>query len=229
MNIGIIVLCRLNSSRLPGKILSHINGKPLITYILERLSKSKYNGNIVIATSRNQTDQPIEDYCIKNNISYYRGSLENVSERFLKCAIQHRFDYAVRINGDNLFTDPSLIDDYCDLAITGDFDLISNVPNRTYPSGMSVEVIKVSFMRKIAANFKKKKYREHVTLYFYENLASGHFKFIENNDVPEARGLKLAIDHLFDLNLVSNLLKKMDKNHIHYDWKEIVNLYLKYE
>lgn len=229
MNIGIIVLCRLNSSRLPGKILSHINGKPLITYILERLSKSKYNGNIVIATSRNQTDQPIEDYCIKNNISYYRGSLENVSERFLKCAIQHRFDYAVRINGDNLFTDPSLIDDYCDLAISGDFDLISNVPNRTYPSGMSVEVIKVSFMRKIAANFKKKKYREHVTLYFYENLASGHFKFIENNDVPEARGLKLAIDHLFDLNLVSNLLKKMDKNHIHYNWKEIVNLYLKYE
>ena len=211
MNIGIIVLCRLNSSRLPGKILSHINGKPLITYILERLSKSKYNGNIVIATSRNQTDQPIEDYCIKNNISYYRGSLENVSERFLKCAIQHRFDYAVRINGDNLFTDPSLIDDYCDLAISGDFDLISNVPNRTYPSGMSVEVIKVSFMRKIAANFKKKKYREHVTLYFYENLASGHFKFIENNDVPEARGLKLAIDHLFDLNLVSNLLKKWIK------------------
>lgn len=229
MNIGIIVLCRLNSSRLPGKILSHINGKPLITYILERLSKSKYNGNIVIATSRNQTDQPIEDYCIKNNTSYYRGSLENVSERFLKCAIQHRFDYAVRINGDNLFTDPSLIDEYCDLAMSGDFDLISNVPNRTYPSGMSVEVIKVSFMRKIAANFKKKKYREHVTLYFYENLASGHFKFIENNDVPEARGLKLAIDHLFDLNLVSNLLKKMDKNHIHYNWKEIVNLYLKYE
>ena len=229
MNIGIIVLCRLNSSRLPGKILSHINGKPLITYILERLSKSKYNGNIVIATSRNQTDQPIEDYCIKNNTSYYRGSLENVSERFLKCAIQHRFDYAVRINGDNLFTDPSLIDEYCDLAMSGDFDLISNVPNRTYPSGMSVEVIKVSFMRKIAANFKKKKYKEHVTLYFYENLASGHFKFIENNDLPEAKGLKLAIDHLFDLNLVSNLLKKMDKNHIHYNWKEIVNLYLKYE
>ena len=78
---------------------------------------------------------------------------------------------------------------------------------------MSVEVIKVSFMRKIAANFKKKKYQEHVTLYFYENLASGHFKFIENNDVPEAKGLKLAIDHLFDLNLVSNLLKKMEKNH----------------
>ena len=229
MNIGIIVLCRLNSSRLPGKILSNINGKPLITYILERLSQSKYNGNIVVATSRHQTDQPIEDYCIKNNISYYRGSLENVSERFLKCAIQHRFDYAVRINGDNLFTDPSLIDDYCDLATSGDFDLISNVPNRTYPSGMSVEVIKVSFMRKIAANFKKKKYKEHVTLYFYENLASGHFKFIENNDVPEAKGLKLAIDHLFDLNLVSNLLKKMEKNHIHYNWKEIVNLYLKYE
>ena len=229
MNIGIIVLCRLNSSRLPRKVLSQINGKPLITLILERLSGSKYNKNIVIATSRNRIDKPIEDYCIKNNVACYRGSLENVSERFLKCAIHHRFDYAVRINGDNLFTDPSLIDDYCDLASSGTFDLISNVPNRTYPSGMSVEVIKVSFMRKVISNFNKNKYKEHVTLYFYENLTSGHFKFIENNEVPEAKGLNLAIDHLFDLNLASNLLKKMEKNHIHYNWKEIVNLYLKHE
>ena len=126
----------------------------LSVYVLYQVIVNQYEENIVIATSRNRIDKPIEDYCIKNNISYYRGSLENVSERFLKCAIHHRFDYAVRINGDNLFTDPSMIDDYCDLAISGAFDLISNVPNRTYPSGMSVEVIKVPFMRKIAPNFK---------------------------------------------------------------------------
>lgn len=229
MNIGIIVLCRFNSSRLPGKIFSQINGKPLITYILERISRSKYNANIVIATSRNHTDQPIKDYCIKNNVACYRGSLENVSERFLNCATHHRFDYAVRINGDNLFTDPSLIDNYCDLASSDTFDLISNVPNRTYPSGMSVEVIKISFMRKTISNFNKNKYKEHITLYYYENLSSGNFKFLENNDLPEAKGLKLAIDHLFDLNLVTNIINKMEKNHIHYNWKEIVNLYLKYE
>ena len=94
---------------------------------------------------------------------------------------------------------------------------------------MSVEVIKVSFMRKIAANFKKKSIKNMLPYIFTKIWLSGHFKFIENNDVPEAKGLKLAIDHLFDLNLVSNLLKKMEKNHIHYNWKEIVNLYLKYE
>ena len=229
MNIGIIVLCRFNSSRLPGKILSSINDKPLITYIIERLSISKYNANIVVATSSNETDQPIYNHCLQNKITCYRGSLENVSERFLNCAIHHGFDYAVRINGDNLFTDPSLIDNYCDLAISGGFDLISNVPNRTYPSGMSIEVVKVSFLRKAISNFDRDKYKEHVTLYFYENLTFGKFKFVENNDLPEAKGLKLAIDHLFDLNLAANLIKRMERNHIHYNWREIVNLYLKNE
>ena len=229
MNIGIIVLCRFNSSRLPGKILRSINEKPLITYIIERLSISKYNANIVIATSSNETDEPIYNHCLQNKITCYRGSLENVSERFLNCATHHGFDYAVRINGDNLFTDPSLIDRYCDLAINGAFDLVSNVPNRTYPSGMSVEVIKILFLQEAISNFNKDQYKEHVTLYFYENLTSGKFKFIENNDFPEAKGLNLAIDHSNDLNLAANHIKNMRKNHIHYNWKEIVNLYLNNE
>ena len=229
MNIGINVLCRFNSSRLPGKILSPINDKPLIAYILERLAISKYNANIVVATSSNETDQPIHDYCIQNNITCYRGSLENVSERFLNCAIHHEFNYAVRINGDNLFADPSLIDNYCDLALNGAYDLVSNVPNRTYPSGMSVEVIKILFMREAISNFDEDQYKEHVTLYFYKNLTSGKFKFIENNDLPEAKGLKLAIDHLNDLNLAAYHIKNMQKNHVHYNWKEIVSLYLNNE
>ena len=82
MKIGAIVICRYNSSRLPGKILKKINGKPILTYIIERLKCVQNLDDFIVATSINTTDQPIVDYCIKNQIKYFRGSLENVAERF---------------------------------------------------------------------------------------------------------------------------------------------------
>mgnify|MGYP001373838092 CR=1 FL=1 len=89
---GIIVLCRYNSSRLPGKILKEINGKTILSYIHERLSMINLNLEITIATSNLDSDDIIEDYCLKKKYKYFRGSLSNVSKRFLECGIKSNYE-----------------------------------------------------------------------------------------------------------------------------------------
>lgn len=224
MKVGIIVLCRYNSSRLPGKILKEIHGKPVLAYILERLADSAFSEGVVVATSASKSDDPIAAYCSKNSIRTFRGSLENVSERFAECAIQNKFDYAVRVNGDNIFTDSSLVDHAIQIAIDGQYDFVSNVDKRTYPTGMSVEVVKTSFYFGLLDKLDSPEYQEHVTLWFYQHPRSGRFKFFYNDSVLAAHGLKLALDCEEDLNFVSLLLQKMDKPHTAYSWQEIVKL-----
>ena len=116
MKIGIIVLCRYNSSRLPGKILLKISGKTILQHIIDRLLCVKGGYPICVATSSEIDDKPIIDYCKGNNINFFDGSKKNVASRFLNCAKANDFDFATRINGDNLFTDPLIIEDMIDIA-----------------------------------------------------------------------------------------------------------------
>lgn len=223
MKAGIVVLCRFNSSRLPGKILAEIDGKPLLTYILERLKLSKFSKQIIIATSEESSDDPIANFCTENGYKYFRGSLQNVAERFLCAAESEKLDYAVRVNGDNIFADPGIIDQAIETAISGSFDFVSNVKSRTYPTGMSVEVVKTSFYRRSLVKFNEARFIEHVTLFFYENENEGDFYFFINHGFTEAHGFKLAVDCQADLDFVSLLLRKMG-DHTKYDWKQIVEL-----
>lgn len=225
MKIGIIVICRYNSSRLPGKILKEIEGKPLLSYILERLDQSEHKENIVIATSDQTTDNPIVEYSQVHGIPYFRGDLNNVSQRFADCMSHFNFDYGVRINGDNIFTDAKLVDKAIDLICLQNYDFVSNVKGRTFPTGMSVEVVNADFYRKISKKFTKERYREHVTLYFYEHEDAGNFLFFTNDEMEEAKGLKMAVDTQEDFNFVSEIIKNMDKPHYSYDWKAITRIY----
>ena len=226
MKVGIIVICRYNSSRLPGKILKKINGKPLLSYIIERLQLSIYHENIVIATSNQITDAPIVEYCQKHDIPYFKGDLKNVSQRFSDCMHFFKFDYGVRINGDNIFTDPKLVDQAISLALENNYDFVSNVKGRTFPTGMSVEVVSSEFYKEQILNFREDRHFEHVTLYFYENEWAGNFLFFTNEEMPEAKGLKMAVDTTNDFNFVSSIIKKMEKPHFSYDWTAITKIYL---
>ena len=226
MKVGIIVVCRYNSSRLPGKILRSIEGKPLLTYILERLEQSKYSENIVVATSDQATDEPVVEYCKNHQIPYFRGDLINVSQRFANCMKHFNFDYGVRINGDNIFTDHKLVDQAIKIALSEQYDFVSNVKGRTFPTGMSVEVVSSEFYQKQIVNFNEDRYLEHVTLYFYENESAGNFHYFTNKEMEEAKGLKMAVDTRNDFNFVSSIIKKMNKPHFSYDWKEITKIYL---
>ena len=225
MKVGLIVLCRYNSSRLPGKILKQIAQKPLLDYILERLNLVKNADQVVVATSDESTDDPIAAHCLKMGIPCFRGSLDNVAARFYHCAEHFRFDYAVRINGDNLFTDHELIDEMINTAVANRYNFVSNVKGRTYPTGMSIEIVKTGFYKKMLPLFDSDAYKEHVTLYFYEHPDQVSDAYHQVNDeVPAAKGMKLAVDSEEDFTFASQVISSMTGPHTGYKWSELIKL-----
>lgn len=225
MKFGLIVLCRYSSSRLPGKILKEINGKPLLQHIIERLKKTCVE-NIIVATSNEKSDQPIVDFCSRNNIDYFIGDLHNVADRFAKCCEAYSLDYGIRINGDNLFIDPFTIDQMVKIAQENSFNLVTNVPGRTFPHGMSVEIVNVSFYQESLKLFKEDKYKEHVTLYFYENPTENTYTFI-NEQYSIKKKINLAVDTPEDFILVSKMMEATKSQPKALRLKDIVELYEK--
>ncbi len=223
MKIGAVIICRYNSSRLPGKILKTVEGQPILYHIIKRL-QSIPELDVVIATSNQSTDDPISEYAVSQTIPCYRGSLENVSSRFLNASLHYDFDYAIRVNGDNLFIDINTVKKCIALASNNVYDFISNVKNRTFPYGMSVEIVKIAFYRQIIKNFNTSYYNEHVTIYLYENEQCGNFHFLFNTELPKAAGLKLAIDTAEDLENARQIVKKMPEGLRAYSLSDLVNI-----
>jgi spore coat polysaccharide biosynthesis protein SpsF len=190
---------------------------------LERLEKTKAD-HLIVATSTEIQDDPIEAFCRKENIQCFRGSLNNVSERFLQCALEYNLDYAIRINGDNIFADRELINQTIDYLKDQNYDFVSNVPERTFPTGMSVELVNVSFYASQFNTIKQDpNYSEHVTLYFYDFPNLGQFKFFKNDTYPIKQNLKLALDDENDLKKITRIFSLMKKKHTAYNWKEIIS------
>lgn len=227
MKVGVIVLCRYSSNRLPGKILKVINGKPILAYIIERLKMSQLTDEIIIATSTEHSDNIISEYCSQNNINCFRGDLNNVAKRFLDCAESNKLDYAIRINGDNLWIDSTLLDSMITIAKTNAYDFISNVKGRTYPIGISIEILNTDFYRNILKQIASDHYKEHVTLYLYEHAELANSHFVYNDKIQSAKNIKLAIDDEKDFKFAQSIMSAMEKDHTHYGFKEIIKIIAK--
>ncbi|MEQ8473574.1 MAG: hypothetical protein RIC35_20420 [Marinoscillum sp.] len=222
MKKGIVVLCRFNSSRVPGKILKKIADKELLLHITDRIRQTSYP--FTIATSVEHSDDPIEAFCLKHNLPIFRGSLENVAERFFQAAQDLKLDYAARINGDNLFLDTDLLKTMFNDCTS--FDFVSNVPGRTFPYGMSVEIVSTSFYHRLLPEIAKDPYYfEHVTSYLYKHDDMGNRKYFKNTQYPSLSQVQLAVDTPDDLNRVSEIVSKLPegtKTYTLYQLSEIV-------
>ncbi|MCZ4319936.1 hypothetical protein O4H26_13155 [Aequorivita viscosa] len=226
--IGVIILSRFNSTRLPGKALMEIREKPILKYILERISQVVEKSNIIIATSSEDTDDPIAKFASKEEINCYRGSLDNVSCRFLKASQNSGWDYTIRINGDNIFVDTDLLIEMINLAQTGIYDFISNIDKRTFPIGMSIEIVKSSFyLDQYHKVLENKDYKEHVMQHLYLN-ETGNTKYIYNTRLPEAAGCHLALDDQRDLKQTKYIIDQFKAPHWEYNLTEIYTILKNY-
>lgn len=224
LHIGAVILCRYDSTRMPGKVLAMIKGKEALAYIYERVCLALPREQIVVATSDESSDEPIVAFCKQNSIQFFRGSKEDVSSRILSCAQHYHFDYLIRICGDNLFIDPKLIHMGISCLAERPYDFVSNVNRRTFPYGQSVEIIKRDFYEKQITRFDRKFYREHVTSYLYENPECGNFKFFYNDICPEASGLRLVLDTPEDFEFLTAVTEQMGKSHMEYGLRELYQL-----
>jgi spore coat polysaccharide biosynthesis protein SpsF (cytidylyltransferase family) len=207
VKIGIALLCRLNSRRLPGKILRRVNGQTLLEHIVSRIKLGAPECPVVVTTSQEDGDAAICELCRKLALNCFRGSLDDVAGRMLACAQLYQWDFVVRINGDNLFVDPPTLRAMLQVANANSYDFITNVPGRTFPFGMSVEILRTSTFAEILRHVDRPDHREHVTSWFYENPDVCKTLVFTNQSCPEASGLQLAIDTVEDLERARYILR----------------------
>lgn len=224
MNIGIAIVCRYSSARLPGKILSQIKGRAVLGHIVDRLCAIVPDVPFAVATSTDPADDAIESFCQSSLFPCFRGELDDVAGRLIACANSFNWDTFVRLNGDNLFVDPATLRDMLAIASTGQFDFVTNVPGRTFPRGMSVEILRTEFYANTMEQVSDPKHREHVTTWLYDNPDIGKRLCYENRFSPDAAGLDLALDTPEDLERANKIIESAGPEFPRLGLKPIVDL-----
>ncbi len=203
-----------------------IDGKPVLLYIIERLQKVLPLDRIVIATSAETSDDPIAAFCEREHIACHRGSLEHVAERFLEAGEAKGWDYTTRINGDNIFVDTDVLRDMIAIAETGQYAFISNVKDRTFPKGMSIEIVRTSVFRSLMPTLSaSREYQEHVTLYLYDHEDQVQHYYFRNTTLPEAAGIQFALDTSEDFDRTSRIIAAFRQPHTEYNLARIYPIY----
>lgn len=164
-----IVQARTGATRLPGKVFLPLSEQPLIWHVFNRLSFSTHIDECVLATTNNRGDDMLEQWAKKNGITCYRGSEENVLERYYKAAATVHADVIVRITADDPFKDPEVIDTVIEKFFAQQLDFAYNNHPPSYPEGLDVEVFGFAALEKAHLQSVDAFEREHVTQYFYRN------------------------------------------------------------
>ena len=146
-----------------------ISGRPLLARVLDRLRPVEDEFPIFVATSERPVDDPIADFATQQNVTVFRGATDDVAGRILACARAHDITRLVRVSGDSPFMDPMLCRELAAAHIAGEEDLVTNVSPRSYPKGLSVEVVSTTALARAAAAMQDTSDREHVTPFMYRH------------------------------------------------------------
>ena len=208
MGTVIIVQARMTSTRLPGKILKKVLGKPLLEFQMERLKQVHKANKIVVATTTNATDQPIIDFCVGLGIPTYRGSEQDVLSRYHGAAIAFEADTVVRITSDCPLIDPVVVDQVIEhLQSHPELDYVSNVLERTYPRGLDCEVFSFKVLDAAFRNAEALPEREHVTPYVYSQ--PNRFKLGGVKYEKDLSSHRWTVDTQEDFDLIQKMLEAL--------------------
>ncbi|OJX68193.1 NTP transferase domain-containing protein [Magnetospirillum sp. 64-120] len=198
MKIGAVILARLDSRRLPGKALIQVAGRPLLGHVIDICRHVVGLDAIALATSDRPEDDVLETFAHAEGIACVRGSLDDVAGRFLTAMRQLNLDGALRLNGDSPLNRPALLSQAVERFRRGGWDLVTNVVGRSYPFGVSAEVIGYAAMERACTAMHIPEHREHVTKVFYDNPEQVRMDVLLNVE-PGMNGVQLAVDDQTDL------------------------------
>lgn len=202
--IGYIIQARMQSTRLPGKVLLPLpfdNGKPILLHIVEALRSSEISGTIIVASSVNPENDVLYDFCITGQINCFRGDEEDVHSRFLQICATYDFDHIVRLTGDNPIIDVSCLEKVIRFHIAEQHDYTHT---RGLPLGMNFEIIKATALRDTKNRELSVAEKEHVTLVF--RRASGYKCGIFDVACPSyLNSARMTVDYESDYLFMSAL------------------------
>lgn len=227
MNTGCIVQARNTSTRLPGKvtkILDYKNGTSVLEEVISRLKRAKMVDTIIVATTVNPDDDSIVGIAKKAGVNVFRGSENDVLERFYLAAEENDLDAVIRITSDCPFVDPGVIDRLVEFYRDGNFDYASNCIKRTFPHGLDCEVFSFEALKKAynetEFNEEDKFYREHVTTFIHTQPEL--FKLGSLTDEEDNSGIRITVDTKQDYLLACILKSYLGDE---YTYKDILRHY----
>jgi len=222
MPVGVIIQARMSSTRYPGKVLYSVSGKAMLGYLLESLCYCESKSHVVVATSNTKSDDPIEEFCSNMKVDCYRGSLDNVAQRFVEVIKAYKFSTFVRLSGDSPLLDYRLVDRAVGIFQSGCFDLVTNTLKRTFPRGQSVEVLNSTKFTKTFDKMLTQDEKEHVTRYFYtHNKEFSIHNFESGKDYGD---LELSVNTTEDMRRIESIIHSMKKPHWEYNFEELIGL-----
>lgn len=224
MKIIAIIEARMTSSRLPGKILLPILGKPTLELLSERLSHAKLIDKIVIATTTNRTDDIVERLAHRVGVGCYRGSEEDVLDRVLKAAQANDADIIVELTGDNPLIDPFIIDNLIEIYLNNSYDYISNNLKLTYPNGLDAQVFSLKVLEEVARLTSDPVDHEHVSLYIYDHPERYKLYNLESNLPKKYWNLRLTVDTKEDFELVRIIFEELYPKNPNFSLEDILDL-----
>ncbi len=207
--VGFIVQARMESTRLPNKVLMPIpyqTGKPLLQWITDELKKSQFNHTVIVATSRNPGSDAISNFCDERDITCFRGEETDVLSRFIAISKLDKFDLIVRLTGDNPIIDIDVLDSIIKNHLEHQNDYTYTIG---LPVGMNVEVINPESILGLESKELTLEEKEHVTLYIRNNEGYRKGNVIYHNNVYS--GLRLSVDYPSDFVLLSIILSQVNE------------------
>jgi len=217
-----IIQARTGSTRLPKKVIEKIDSKnTVLDYVINQVKCSKKIEKIIVATTDLIEDDVIWQYANLQKIECFRGSSEDVLDRFYQCAKKFSIDTIVRITADNPLIDPKIIDMAVEEYKNGKYDLVTNTLKRTFPFGTEVEVFSFRILEKAWQNAKKPSEREHVTSFIWDKQNGFNLKNFEYKE--NISHLRYTVDRIEDLELVKEIIKNINTRPILLE--NILNLY----
>lgn len=207
MRVLCVIQARMNSSRLPGKVILPFAGSSIIECIYERVKRSKRVNDVLVGTSIERSDNTLVKLLEEKNINYFRGSLDNVLNRFASISKEYNPDFLVRITGDCPLIDPDIIDICVENCVAGKYDYFRLL--EPYPDGLDVDIFKSSAITIANEKAKKISEREHIGQYFLNNpndFLLGGINLFETRH----QEIRITLDEEEDYKLLQELEKNLD-------------------
>lgn len=217
------IQARMSSSRLPGKVLREIAGRPMLAHQLVRIRRASLIDDIVVTTSADAADDPVEQLCRDEGVKCFRGSLDDVLDRFYQCSAIYHPDFIVRLTGDCPLTDHRVIDATIGFFFAGGYDYVTNGGKQpTFPDGLDAEVFKVEALARAWQAAELPSEREHVTPYIKKHPEI--FKLGVFRHEKDLSGLRWTVDEPADFDFVSEVYAALYENNPDFGMDDILGL-----
>jgi len=219
-----ILQARVSSTRLPGKVLKPILGEPMLARQIERIARAGRVDGLTVATSDQPSDDGVAGLCEGLGVDCYRGSLEDVLDRFYQAAHRSGPSHVMRLTGDCPLTDPAILDALVELHVAGDFDYSSNVEVRSYPVGLDAEIFRYELLGRAWRDATSPYEREHVTPFMQQGGPGGHHGVLK--DRIDRSNLRWTVDFAEDFAFVSRVFEELYPNDPEFGAEDVHRLLL---